>query len=119
MFAETIGKGAARVTAGRGAGGHLRKALVGLGNGHGGIIHHSEKPWASITFSGSRHAIRMVFDGAEAAEAAEELIARLPEFEFSIPGQLVADATITGVEHTMVPQPRVMVECEMLLLVDA
>lgn len=119
MFAETIGQGAARVTAGRGAAGHLRKALIVLGNGHGEITHHSEKPWASITFSGSRHAIRMAFDGAEAAEAAEDLIAQLPEFEFSIPGQLVADATITGVEHTLVPQPHLIVDCELLLLIDA
>jgi len=36
------------------------------------------------------------FCGPEAMAAGEELIERPPDHEFAIPGQLVADATITA-----------------------
>lgn len=102
----------------RGPAERLRNKLIEMAGGHGEVVHHSEKAWASITFSGSRHSVRMVFDGADAVEAAETLIARLPDHEFSIAGQLVADANVTSVEHTLIPAPRMLVECELLLLLD-
>ena len=119
MSAEPIGIASASIAAERGAARHLRKAMLALARGHGAIGHHAEKPWASITFSGSRHTIRMLFEGLEAVDAAEILIAELAEHEFAIPGQLVADAAITGVEHDLLPNPRMVVDCELLLLVDA
>lgn len=51
-------------------------------------------------------------------EAGEDFIADLPEHEFSIPGQLVAEARVTEVEHRLLPTPRIVVQCEMLLLED-
>nr|WP_137677937.1 hypothetical protein [Parerythrobacter lutipelagi] len=100
----------------RGLTGRLRRAVLALANGTGTIISHSEKPWASITFAGSRHRLRIAFTGPEDVEAGEELVAELPEHEFALGGQLVADATITGVEHTMLPEPMLVVDCEILLL---
>lgn len=80
------------------------------------FLSHAERPWASVTFSGTRHTITLRFAGIEAILAAEEFIAELPDHEFTIPGQLVADATVTSVEHEAVPEPGMTVEVELLLL---
>jgi len=48
--------------------------------------------------------------------ARERFIAALPEHEFAIPGQLVADASVTEAEHRLLPAPRLVVRCELLLL---
>lgn len=96
----------------------LRSALLALADGKGRIDHHGVKSWASITFAGTRNTVRIVFAGAEAVAAGETFIAELPEHEFAIPGQLVADAAVTGAEHTMLPEQRLLVECEILMLND-
>ncbi|NVD43660.1 hypothetical protein HUV48_01340 [Altererythrobacter sp. HHU K3-1] len=96
----------------------MRDALLALSDHRGQVLDHSEKSWASVTFSGARHTVTMLFAGAEAAAAAEFFIAALPEHEFTIPRRLVADATICEVEHRMVPSPRMVVRCEILLLVE-
>lgn len=94
----------------------LREALLSLGDYRGQVITHTEKAWASITFAGARHTLALVFAGAEAVEAGERFIAALPDHEFAIPGQLVADATVTEAEHRLLPTPRLVVQCELLLL---
>jgi hypothetical protein len=40
----------------------------------------------------------------------------LPEHEFMLPGQLVADAAVTEVDHRLIPEPRLTVSVELLLL---
>ena len=103
------------VRARRGPGARLREALLELAQGHAAILAHSEKSWASITFAGARHRIELAFEGAEAVQAGELFIAFLPEHEFAIPGQLVADAAVTAVDHRLEP-PRMQVSCELLML---
>lgn len=103
----------------RGVGDRLREALLALGDWRGQVLTHSEKSWASITFAGSRHTLALMFAGEEGVEAGEHFIASLPEHEFAIPGQLVAEASIIEVEHRLLPQPRLVVQCELLLLEDA
>ena len=103
----------------RGPSEKLREALSTLAGGHAQILHHSERAWASITFTGARHSLEMVFEGIEAAKAGEIFIADLPDHEFAIPGQLVADAAILSVDHTMLPYIRLIVKVELLLLQDA
>jgi hypothetical protein len=103
----------------RGPSERLREALVALADGRASIVHHSEKSWASITFAGARHRLELVFEGALAIEAGERFIAALPDHEFAIPGQLVAEATVTAVDHRLAPEPRMAVTCEILLLADA
>jgi hypothetical protein len=93
----------------------LREALLDLAQGRATILSHAEKRWASVTFTGARHRLALLFDGAEAIEAAERFIALLPEHEFDILGQLVADATVTEVDHRLDP-PLMTVRCELLLL---
>ena len=99
-----------RVTADR-----LREALLELAQGRATIPGHAEKSWASITFAGTRHRLELLFDGHEGIAAAERFIAFLPEHEFDILGQLVADATVTEIDHRLDP-PRMTVRCDLLLL---
>ncbi len=96
----------------------LRHALLELAQGRATIVEHGEKPWASITFSGCRHRLELAFDGAEAVDAGELFVALLPEHEFAIPGQLVADATVTEVDHRL-DSPLMRVHCELLLLEES
>lgn len=93
-------------------------AVLRLAGGKAELLRHSERPWASVTFSGTRHAIALAFAGADALAAGEAFIAALPEHEFTIPRQLVADATVTSVDHETLPEPRMVVEVELLLLED-
>lgn len=94
----------------------LLAAVMRLAGERAELLRHGEQPWASITFSGSRHRIALSFRGAAAVEAGEAFIAALPEHEFAIPGQLVADATIVSAEHELLPEPLLTVEAELLLL---
>ncbi len=97
----------------------LRDALLALGDHHGQLLAHDERAWASITFAGARHKVTLLFAGAGAVEAGERFVEALPEHEFAIPHQLVADATVVEVEHRLLPAPRLVVVCELLLLEDA
>ena len=103
----------------RSSGDRLREALQALAQHHAQVITHSEKVWASITFAGTRHSLAMVFAGSDAVEAGENFVAELPDHEFAIPGQLVADASIVEVEHRIAPDPRMVVQCELLLLEES
>ena len=94
----------------------LREELQALAGGHVEFLSHSEKSWASITFAGTRHRLDLAFAGADAVEAAEQFIAFLPEHEFAIPRQLVADAAVTAVDHRIGADPRMEVRIELLLL---
>ena len=82
-------------------------------------LRHAERGWASVTFSGTRHSVVLAFSGVEAVTAGEAFIDALPDHEFAIPRQLVADAAVVRVDHTALPQPRLEVEVEMLLLEEA
>ena len=95
---------------------HLAAALLALADGRGEILSHSEKPWSSITFSGTRHSLTLQFVSHEAMEAGERFITALPDHEFTIPGQLVAEATIASVDHRTQPDALMTVTAELLLL---
>ncbi len=97
----------------------LLSAVTNLAGGQAELLRHVERPWASVTFSGTRHAIALAFTGAEAVAAGERFIAALPEHEFTIPRQVVADAAVVSVEHVTLPEPRLTVEVELLLVEDA
>lgn len=95
----------------------LRRELVGLANGLGSLLSHEERAWKSITLTGTRHVVRLRFDGAAAIAGGEQLIADLADHEFKLPGQLVADAVITRVSHHVAIDPPFMeIDAELLLL---
>jgi hypothetical protein len=94
----------------------LLSALLDLAQGQAELVRHAERNWASVTFSGTRHSVVLAFTGADAVVQGERLIDALPDHEFSIPGQLVADAAVVRVEHALLPEPRLEVEVEVLML---
>jgi hypothetical protein len=102
----------------RPAGDRLRAALLNLAKGQAKIATHAETNWASITFAGARHRLTLEFDGEDAIAAGEMFIALLPDHEFAIPGHLVADASITAVDHRLEP-PKMQVACELLVLEES
>jgi hypothetical protein len=117
MFADhavPLRPGSARAP--RSTGDRLRDALLALGDHRGQVLTHTERAWASITFAGARHTLAILFAGEDAVAAGEHFLAALPDYEFALPGQLVADAAITAVEHRLLPHPRLVVQCELLLL---
>jgi hypothetical protein len=103
----------------RGSATHLRGALQALAQGQAVLLSHLEQPWASVTFSGSRHTVSLQFSGLEAVEAGETFLTLLPEHEFAVPGQLVADASIASVAHSLIPDARLEMVVELLLLEEA
>ena len=117
MQAETLPSQAP--TRRRGTAGRLERALIALAAGHGRVLDHRERGWASITFAGTRHTVRLAFDTPEAIAGGEALIAALPDHEFTLPGRLVADATVSAVDHVAAPTEQLTVTCELLLLEDA
>lgn len=96
----------------------LLSTLLELAQGKAELIRHGERSWASATFSGTRHTVVLSFTGLEAVAAGEALIELLPDHEFAIPRQLVADANVIAVDHTALPQPHLQLEVELLLLED-
>lgn len=96
----------------------LLSPLMDLAGGKADLLRHSERAWASVTFSGTRHSITLAFIGEEAVAAGEAFLAALPDHEFTIPRQIVADASIVRVDHDILPQPRLEVEAELLLIED-
>jgi hypothetical protein len=97
----------------------LLSALLELAQGKAELLRHSERPWASVTFAGSRHSVVLAFAGEEALAAGEALIEVLPDHEFNLPGQLVAEAAVTSVEQTMLPEPQMELELTLLLLEES
>jgi hypothetical protein len=97
----------------------LLSALLKLAEGQAELVRHAERNWASVTFSGTRHTVVLAFAGIEAAATGERFIDALLDHEFAIPRQLVADAAVVRVDHTALPQPRLEVEVELLLLDEA
>lgn len=103
----------------RTASARLREALQDLCDGCARIAHHRETAWASITFAGTRHRLELLFEGDESVAAGEAFIAALPDHEFTLPRQLVADAAVREVDHRMLPSPRLAVAVELLVLEEA
>ncbi|MBA4160670.1 MAG: hypothetical protein C0515_00985 [Novosphingobium sp.] len=97
----------------------LLSAVLELAQGQAELVRHSERAWASVTFSGSKHLVVLAFTGAEAVAAGEALIDALPEHEFALPRLLIADAAVVRVDHTALPEPRLEVEVELLALDEA
>lgn len=94
----------------------LREAVLSVGGRFGTVVFHHEKAWSSTIFSGARHTLRIEYNGPAEVECGEKLIEDLPEHDFSIPGQLVADAGVEHVEHRLKGNPRMVVTATLLLL---
>jgi hypothetical protein len=58
------------------------------------IARKRERPWASITFSGTRHYIEISPASGRIEHAADQFIKKLPSHEFELPGHFVADLLV-------------------------
>ena len=110
--------GTARIPRPRSPSMQLLDAVMRLAGPEADLLRHAERPWASATFQGTRHTIALCFSGTEGIGVGEAFIAALPEHEFTISRQLVADAAISEVDHEMQPQPHLTVEVDILWLED-
>ena len=97
----------------------LLSAVLQLAGGRAELLRHGERPWASVTFSGSRHTLALRFTGHDALEAGDAFVEALPEHEFALRGQIVADARITALDQVVLPEPAMTIEVELLLVEDA
>lgn len=60
------------------------------------LLHAQEREWASATFEGARH--RFEFDVAAGGDAGANILRmadQLPEYQFRLRGEIVADCTAT------------------------
>ena len=96
----------------------LLSALLELAQGEAELLRHSERGWASVTFSGTRHTVVLAFTGSASVRAGESFIDALPEHEFTIPRQIVAEAAVVRVDQALLPTPKLEVEVQLLLLED-
>lgn len=103
----------------RGSPRRLIEELLDLAGVNAALVRHQETGWASITFSGTRHMFDLRYAGCTAIADSDKLIEALDEHEFTIPGKLVADAAVTGVDHRMLPSETLDITLEILLLDEA
>jgi hypothetical protein len=54
-----------------------------------------ERPWASITFAGTRQSFVIDWQGTAEPDGMHNLAKALPDYEFAIPGYFVADMLVT------------------------
>ncbi len=95
----------------------LVEQIIALADGHGAVIVHSERAWASATFQGTRHRLMIAYAGNAAFAAGSAMIDALPEHEFNIPGQIVADAQTVRTEKKL-DEVLMVTEIALLLLED-
>lgn len=98
------------------AGQQLRAQLLALASGAGTVVAHAEHSWSSITFTGSRHTVRLRFEGDDVTDG-EALIEGAPGHEFIIPGHRVTTVSIVDVDHR-VSDEMLAVTIEVQLLED-
>ena len=72
----------------------LRAGFAGLAT----VEELESRSWASITFSGERHRVRLRFEG-EGAAAADDCLDGLAEREFDLPGHVLADIALVSDER--------------------
>ncbi len=79
------------------------------------VARASKTPWASATFSGARHFIRLTISGAQMAQALKGFERSLSDTEFQLDGHIVADfAIIRRKTDWHVSPPAVHLELEVL-----
>lgn len=95
-----------RKTGLRDPGSLLTRQLAALAGDHARVTLKRERPWASITFAGTRHSFAIDWEGMPEPDEIQKLANALPDHEFAIPDHFVADILVTE-------------QSEMRLLVEA
>ncbi len=92
--------------------------LMRLADGHGRLLWHHSKRWASANFEGSRDELCLEYIGADAMAAGTALAAQLDELVIRLPGRIVADAQLGFHRSLQKPMPRFVAVFELLLVKD-
>ena len=100
---------------GNNAGRLCRSVCIALG-GTADLIESQERPWASATFSGARHVITVRVPLDDADSPASALLAKLPDYEFDLAGEIVADCVVTMQRHNRDTDGRLWLVCSVELL---
>lgn len=72
------------------------ETFPGMAPGMVGVEHVSRRDWASATFAGELHRLRLSLAGPESAAAADGFIAGLDDREFDLRGHFVASVALAG-----------------------
>ena len=59
------------------------------------LVGAHEREWASATFSGARHSLDLMIPANDERGALPDAVARLPDHEFDLVGEIVADCAVT------------------------
>ena len=95
----------------------LVSATFGTFRGGVEVSHLMETAWASVTFAGARHRLRIALDGDGAAGAAADFRQAMPELDLPIPGHIVADLALAA-EHRSEDGRHACLEVEALTVED-
>lgn len=94
------------------------RALLALTDGKGRLLSHSETPWGSVTFSGTRHRMMVAFAGDQAVPIGEAWLASLgglgEGMDLHRDGELIADVAVLWSERTTWSTPRLTAHLEVL-----
>ncbi|GAA0652342.1 MAG: hypothetical protein A2792_17300 [Sphingomonadales bacterium RIFCSPHIGHO2_01_FULL_65_20] len=92
----------------------LIRAVLTLAQGEAALEEHRGTSWASATFTGMRHVMRVSLSGDEGIRIGEWLAQVLPEHEFRISGHLVADIAVSAVHRRVEGTPAMTLTIEAL-----
>ena len=76
----------------------LQRALLAR-IGSAQVVREACTPWASATFTGSRHVWQMRIEGASVSDATRHGAATLQDAEFDLPGSILADISATWADE--------------------
>jgi len=71
-------------------------ATLGTFRGETRVESIEQTDWASVTFSGARHRLRVILDGEGAVGAAADFLDQLPDLDLPLPGHIVADIALVA-----------------------
>lgn len=92
----------------------LIRAVLTLAAGKAQLEEHRGTAWASATFTGTRHVMRISLTGTDGMETGAQLAATLPEHKFTLSGHLVADLAITELHQRTEGTPAMTLTIEAL-----
>ena len=80
----------------RDPGSSIAEQIQALAGGRVRVILERERPWASITFTGTRHSFVIERTDATAPDDMDNLARALPEHEFAMRAYFLADILVTN-----------------------
>jgi hypothetical protein len=92
----------------------LIRAVLTLARGQAQLEEHRGTSWASATFAGMRHVMRVSLSEETGMRTGAWLVGILPDHEFHIAGHLVADITVSEIHRRAEGTPRMTLTIEAL-----